>query len=619
VKRVFFVDTLSGVQRFDEAQLPMTVGGAGADIVLGQIPANSVIAHIAQSSGHAYIQPGKDALELFHNHELINESAWLKSGDRVELGDWELDWDVKGDQVFVKIRHSSDQPELQPPAAPPPETEEEAVTEIIPIATNSMSAKKRSRLRYLLITLFSLLGLIALFVLLATPLTISISPEPETESISGFPPAVSFGSRLLMVPGTYTVHATREGYQALEQSFEVSSDGFQKFDFELMELPGRLQITVDPEVPVRVFVAGEEAFTDTDDIFLIERGNQQLRIETERYLVETLEFDVAGYGELQQLSIPLSPAWASVQLDSKPAGAQVMVDGEILGATPLLAEIIQGPREIEWSMPGFKTARLQETFVAGTSPVLDIVELVPNDGTLVLDSRPQGATVSINGGFYGSTPVTLVLPSGITQKLQLSKPGYKDAEKTLSLQPDEEKRLTVDLPTEYGIVFASSRPADASLKVDGKPSGNGTQRLRLSTRQHVLEFSKPGYLPQTVKVSPRTETSQKVDVTLKTLAQAKEEARPDVFTTAGGQEMRLLEPSGSFKMGASRREAGRRANESQRLVEITRPYYLSSTEVSNGEYRLFSKNHNSGSAEGVSINGDQYPVINVSWDDAARY
>jgi formylglycine-generating enzyme required for sulfatase activity len=72
-------------------------------------------------------------------------------------------------------------------------------------------------------------------------------------------------------------------------------------------------------------------------------------------------------------------------------------------------------------------------------------------------------------------------------------------------------------------------------------------------------------------------------------------------------------------MGASRREAGRRANESQRLVEITRPYYLSSKEVSNGEYRLFSKNHNSGSAEGVSINGDQYPVVNVSWDDAARY
>jgi formylglycine-generating enzyme required for sulfatase activity len=72
-------------------------------------------------------------------------------------------------------------------------------------------------------------------------------------------------------------------------------------------------------------------------------------------------------------------------------------------------------------------------------------------------------------------------------------------------------------------------------------------------------------------------------------------------------------------MGASRREAGSRANESQRLVEITRPFYLAVNEVSNAEYRQFDPGHNSGSAEGVSLNGDGQPVVNVSWDDAARY
>ena len=72
-------------------------------------------------------------------------------------------------------------------------------------------------------------------------------------------------------------------------------------------------------------------------------------------------------------------------------------------------------------------------------------------------------------------------------------------------------------------------------------------------------------------------------------------------------------------MGASRREAGRRANESQRLVELTKPYYLASREVTNGEYLLFDGKHKSGTAEGVSLNGKNQPVVNVSWDDAARY
>lgn len=80
-----------------------------------------------------------------------------------------------------------------------------------------------------------------------------------------------------------------------------------------------------------------------------------------------------------------------------------------------------------------------------------------------------------------------------------------------------------------------------------------------------------------------------------------------------------MEPNGSFRMGASRREAGRRANESQRLVEITKPFYLSGKEVSNAEYRLYDAGHNSGSAEGMSLNNANHPVVNISWDDAARY
>jgi formylglycine-generating enzyme required for sulfatase activity len=72
-------------------------------------------------------------------------------------------------------------------------------------------------------------------------------------------------------------------------------------------------------------------------------------------------------------------------------------------------------------------------------------------------------------------------------------------------------------------------------------------------------------------------------------------------------------------MGASRREAGRRANESPRLVQLTRPFYLAEKEVTNADFRRFRAAHDSGRAEGMSLNADAQPVVNVSWDDAARY
>jgi formylglycine-generating enzyme required for sulfatase activity len=82
--------------------------------------------------------------------------------------------------------------------------------------------------------------------------------------------------------------------------------------------------------------------------------------------------------------------------------------------------------------------------------------------------------------------------------------------------------------------------------------------------------------------------------------------------------MLLLAPA-RFQMGASRREQGRRANESQRLVELTRPYYLSVNEVSNEEYRRFKPDHGSGALQGKSLNDAKQPVVQVSWEDAVRY
>jgi len=464
-----------------------------------------------------------------------------------------------------------------------------------------------------------LLSLIALFVLFATPLEVEVSPEPDSLSISGFPPPVSLGKRKLVVPGTYTVKASLEGYIPLEEDFEVSSGGFLSFDFELKELPGRLKVVVDPMVPFRVYSGAVEAAVDTDNIVSLERGLQQLTIQTARYLDETLELDIDGFGALQELNLKLRPAWARVRLESEPAGATISVDGEPVGLTPMQAEIIQGRRNIELSLAGYKTAQLATEITAGNPLDPGIFSLEPNDGKLILATRPDGATVSVGGTFFGATPVTLTLASGVTHRLRLSKPGYQVLEKSLSIGPDEQRQVSLDLQAEYGVVFTSSDPADAKLMVDGKAAGTGTQRLRLTTRQHELTFSKPGYLPQSIKVTPRTDTSQDIDVILKTRAQVKAEARPSVLRTAGGQEMRLLEPQGSFQMGASRREAGRRANESRRLIEITRPFYLAVREVSNAEYRQFDARHNSGSAEGVSLNNETHPVVDVSWDDAARY
>ena len=88
--------------------------------------------------------------------------------------------------------------------------------------------------------------------------------------------------------------------------------------------------------------------------------------------------------------------------------------------------------------------------------------------------------------------------------------------------------------------------------------------------------------------------------------------------TTAGVGMIGLGPATAL-MGAPRREPGRRANEQERAVRLVRPFLLAAKLVTNGEYRRFQPGHRSGSVGNMTLDGDNQPVVNVSWQDAARY
>jgi formylglycine-generating enzyme required for sulfatase activity len=161
-------------------------------------------------------------------------------------------------------------------------------------------------------------------------------------------------------------------------------------------------------------------------------------------------------------------------------------------------------------------------------------------------------------------------------------------------------------------------PADAAIFSGERQLATGTATLSLPAAQQVLTVRRKGYAEETLRVTPRPGFPQAFNVRLKTLAQKEEAATRTQLRTAAGQELALMRP-GSFRMGSSRRESGRRANEAMREIRLTRPYYLSVTEVSNAEFRQFRPAHSSGNFKGKSLNGDTQPATNLGWTDAALY
>src|SRR5690606_38851806 len=120
-------------------------------------------------------------------------------------------------------------------------------------------------------------------------------------------------------------------------------------------------------------------------------------------------------------------------------------------------------------------------------------------------------------------------------------------------------------------------------------------------------------------VTPRPGMAQRVHFELQPEAAAGPAPLAAEITTVAGQRLLLMSPSGTFTLGSSRREQGRRANEIQRAVSFERPFYLSATPVTNAQFKQFRVTHSSSHFSRNTLDLPDQPVVKVSWEDAALY
>jgi hypothetical protein len=166
----------------------------------------------------------------------------------------------------------------------------------------------------------------------------------------------------------------------------------------------------------------------------------------------------------------------------------------------------------------------------------------------------------------------------------LFKAGYTSTSRNIQTAPDEEAELNFDLVPVIESVRVVASPEDAELYVNGEYRGLANQTLDLMAVSQLIEIRKQGYVPYTTEFTSRPGLQQAIQVTLKSLEQERLEQIKPFITTLAGQTLKLFYP-GAFTMGASRREAGRRPNETLRNINLEKPFYFSLYEVTNGEYK----------------------------------
>jgi hypothetical protein len=152
---------------------------------------------------------------------------------------------------------------------------------------------------------------------------------------------------------------------------------------------------------------------------------------------------------------PATQADAGLLVHSTPAGALVTVDGVPRGMTPVAVRGLEfGARTVRVARAGYRVVERQVVLTSERpSRTLEVqlsrrvaapAAAVRTSGDVIIDSRPAGATVTVDGRRAGVTPLTLTLSAG-PHVVTLERVGYRAITQRVVIKGGERTRVAARL------------------------------------------------------------------------------------------------------------------------------------------------------------------------------
>ncbi len=602
----------------------LTIGAAGCDIVVPGVAAGSALS-VRRRPGVWLAEAAAGAAVRFNGTPLTSERD-LRRDDVLSVGDAQLQvTDVSRTLLRLTVEHLAGNVTIAPAAAlvtvapgesADQELEIEPAVLVVPSAAPPPSVPVRDARRRAWLVALLAVGALALLATQLGSVDLELNP-PDARVHAPGTLSVRFGRELLVLAGRRVVRAERDGYLPAQTTLLVRARSSQAVRLVLARLPGRLEIDTGGVV-ASVIIDGVPAGL-APGVLEVPAGERTVTVRAPRYLDYAATLNIEGAGARQNLHVQLQPAWGRLTVSAVPQGAHVSIDGAERGAAPIGVDAPSGVHRIRIEASGSKTWESSVVLKGGQSLAVGPVTLGQPDARLTVRSSPAGAEVTVAGTLRGRTPLTVDLPAGIAYPLIVTLPGH--ATWTEEVFASAGRALSADarLTAVFARVTVRGEPAGAELLIDGAARGSTPQSLSLPALEHRIAVRKAGYLSFEALVAPAPGLERTVEyhLTPADRGRALLESAP-LIRSQIGYLLRLV-PPGTFQMGSERRDQGRRPNEGWRSVTLKRPYYLGVQPVTNGDFRRFRAGHASGFIERHSLDLDDQPVTQVSWDEAAEF
>jgi hypothetical protein len=387
-------------------------------------------------------------------------------------------------------------------------------------------------------------ALLIVFAALAAPYTYAGKRDPKTSR--DIRAKLAEGKKLAEQGQLAEAEATfREGYETYQdpeflifsanallklQRYEEAKATFQKYlaeakkpknAGEIKELIAEIDAILETSVTIETTPPKAKLWLDTQvDAPLgvapfsgkILPGSHVVIAELPGYALTRFPFE-AVRGDSTNVKVTLELAPSPLTVKTEPAGAELYIDGQLVGKTPYQGELKVGKHAIEAKKSGFGALSLTAE-AKDAAPVALSGKLPPPPATLVVKARGKAdAELFLDGVSLGSAESRHEIAPG-DHSLTVRAQGFRPFETKISALSGKSLVVEAELKAGGISLLIKSNVEGAAVRINGD-SLSAESPVYLSAGKAAVEIVKPGYLPykETLEISEDGDFT--LDVTLK--------------------------------------------------------------------------------------------------------
>lgn len=475
------------------------------------------------------------------------------------------------------------------------------------------NARKKRFLQYSIIGILVAIGVFVYlsWLFLAKGYVITILPEEAQASATvnvrqgqGF----YISDVLYLLTAQATVDVSADGFET--ETLRITDASETKISVTLTPSPGELIATTQPRLPeIEWFINNALVHIGETLEQPLPPGEHTLLIRHKYYQPIEETFFIERQQQ-QEKNWELTPVNGQLIMDSSPIPANVIINGEDMGKTPINMEKPAGAYTIKISAEGYDTIEEQAEITYSQPQIKRQYQLALRKGSLSLTLSPIGGELFVDGVLVktnNTSTNTIALSANQVHRIRYQLAGYANYQEQVKVAPDENKALSISLQKTFGTITVSTTPA-ATISLNGTIVGTSSFQKKLSTVPQQFTFSRDGYRTQTKTITPAANQNKTINIRLLSEFDARRKEGKPLFVSTLGIKLQPVTLN-RFTIGSPPNEKGRQRNEFPITVDFSRRIWVSQHEITEAQYTAFnSSKPNTG-----------LPVSDVTWTDAVRY